>query len=82
MAVNNNMGLADLEEISDGVAGIADLLSAISATQKKGDSFERGIYFLQSTALDLARRLDEYKTQAFAKVRAEKEAARTAAKSE
>ena len=41
MAINNNMGLADLEEISDGVAGVASLLSAIQIGQESGDSFDQ-----------------------------------------
>ena len=76
MANNNSMGLTELEEISEGVAGIADLLAAISVAQDNGGSFERGIYFLQVTAFSLAKRLNEYKTQAFAKARAETEEAR------
>ena len=74
---NKKMGLADLEEISDGVAGVASLLSAIQIGQENGDSFDKGLYFLQIIARDLADRLQEYTTQAFAAAKAEKAVAKS-----
>lgn len=62
---DNKMGLVDLEEISIGISGIADLLTALSSAQESGNRFKNGIFFLQGVAQDLAYQLQEYVNQAF-----------------